>query len=155
MIRRVAGDAAAACSDEIARVLEASFDTPEQRWSASSVAGALAVPGTGALVAPGACAILRVAADEAEILTIAVLPAARRQGHGARLVRACVAEAAASGAVRIHLEVAASNAAGRALYRAAGFAETGRRPGYYRGPQGREDAVLMGREIETGPRPQA
>jgi [ribosomal protein S18]-alanine N-acetyltransferase len=149
VIRRLAGDAAAACSDVIARILDASFDSPEQRWSSASVAGTLAMPGTIALLAPGACAILRVAADEAEILTIAVLPAERRQGRAAALVRACIAEAAGSGAARIHLEVAASNAAARALYRSAGFAETGGRAGYYRGPQGREDAVLMGREIEA------
>ena len=96
---------------------------------------------------PGACAILRTAADEAEILTIAVLPAARRQGRAARLVRACLGEASAAGAARLHLEVAGSNAAARALYLSAGFVETGRRPGYYRGASGREDAVLMRREL--------
>ena len=146
MIRRLAGDDAAACSGEIARILDGSFDSPEQRWSAASVGGTLAVPGTVALLAPGACAILRVAADEADILTVAVLPSMRGQGRAAALVRACTAEAAAAGAARIHLEVSASNAAARALYRSAGFAETGRRPGYYRGPAGREDAILMDRE---------
>jgi ribosomal-protein-alanine N-acetyltransferase len=153
VIRRLAGGAAAGDSEEIARILGASFDAPEQRWSATSVAGTLSVPGTLALLAPDGCAILRVAADEAEILTIAVLPAARGQGRAAGLVRASIAEAAAAGARRIHLEVAGSNAAARALYFSAGFAETGRRPGYYRGPGGREDAILMARATaEPAPR---
>jgi [ribosomal protein S18]-alanine N-acetyltransferase len=152
VIRRLAGDAAAACSDEIARILYAAFDAPGQRWSAGSVAATLAMPGTVALLARDACAILRVAADEAEILTIAVLPLARGQGRAAGLVHACIAEAAAAGAMRMHLDVAGSNAAARALYLSAGFAETGRRPGYYRGPAGREDAILMAREI-AGPIP--
>ena len=152
MIRRLAGNTAgrrgAGVAREIAGILAHAFDSPEQRWSAAGVAGTLSVPGTVALLAPCACAVLRVAADEAEILTIAVLPAARRQGRATRLVRACLAEAAAAGAARIHLEVAGSNVAARALYLSAGFAETGRRPGYYRGPRGREDAMLMSREIE-------
>jgi ribosomal-protein-alanine N-acetyltransferase len=147
VIRRLAGDAAAGCSDEIARILGASFDAPGQRWSASSVAGTLSVPGTVALLAPDACAILRAAAGEAEILTLAVLPAARGEGRATGLVRACIAEAAAAGALRIHLDVAAPNAAARALYLSAGFVETGRRPGYYHSPGGREDAILMARAI--------
>lgn len=155
VIRRLAGNAAAACSDEIARILADSFDSPEQRWSAGSVAGTLAVPGTVALLAAEACAILRTAADEAEILTVAVLPEVRGRGRAAGLVRACLAEAAAAGALRIQLEVAGSNAAARALYLSAGFTETGRRHGYYRGPGGREDAIVMTREItpEIGGRP--
>lgn len=145
MIRRLAGDCGAASGAEMARILDASFHSPDQRWSADSIAGTLAVPGTLALLAPDACAVLRMAADEAEILTLAVVPQARRQRRAIRLVDRCVAEAAAAGALRLHLEVAESNAAARALYRAAGFGEVGRRPGYYRGAQGREDAVLMSR----------
>jgi [ribosomal protein S18]-alanine N-acetyltransferase len=155
VIERLAGDAAVARSAEIARILSGAYASPDQRWSAASVAGTLGAPGTVALLAADACAILRATGDEAEILTLAVLPPARRRGVAARLVRACLAEAAGDGAVRVHLEVAGSNPAARALYLAAGFVETGRRPGYYRGPQGREDAVLMAREIARPPSPGA
>ena len=147
MIERGAGSTAFALSAEIARVLAGSFASPAQRWSSASVAGTLSVPGTVAFLLPDACAILRTAADEAEILTIAVLPDARRQGLAGQLVRACLAEVAARGAGHVHLEVAESNGAARALYLSAGFVETGRRPGYYRGARGREDAVLMARKI--------
>ncbi len=98
----------------------------------------------------------RVAADEAELLTLAVAPEARRQGIGRRLVEGFVAEAARRGARTAFLEVSAGNVAGLTLYRACGFAETGRRRGYYRGPEGAVDAVVMGRALESaGLRPGA
>lgn len=78
-----------------------------------------------------AFALGRVVLDEAELLTLATDPAHRRKG----LARACLdafeAQAAARGAVSAFLEVAEDNAPARALYRAAGYAELGRRKGYY------------------------
>lgn len=155
MIERLAEAAAVARSDQIARILNEAFIAPEQRWSAESVAGTLKMPGTAAFLAPDrasdlsapqACAVLRSVADEAEILTLAVLPAARRSGLGIRLVAACLDEAAAAGALRVHLEVGARNVPARALYARAGFVETGWRPRYYHGGAGREDAVLLARD---------
>ena len=87
------------------------------------------------------------AADECEILDIAVDPAARRNGLGARLLAAALAAAATRGARRCFLEVRASNAGAQAFYRAAGFVEDGRRKDYYRSGQGREDALLMSRGL--------
>ena len=103
--------------------------------------------------APDGFILMRAVADEAEILTLAVRPAARRGGQGGRLVGEGVLEAAARGAVRVFLEVAADNAAARALYARAGFVEAGRRPGYYAGPGGaRRDALLLVRNL-TAPLP--
>ncbi len=152
MIERLVGQTAREGSGAIAGVLVGSFDAPSQRWDAHSVAATLSLAGTVAFLVrdaaePLACAVLRIVADEAEILTLAVLPSARGQGVGARLAAACLDEAAAANALRLHLEVGASNAAARRLYARAGFAETGRRPGYYQGAPGREDAVLMACEI--------
>jgi GNAT superfamily N-acetyltransferase len=74
---------------------------PEERWSAGAFATQLALPGVFGLVLPDAGLILaRVAADEAEILTIGVVPAARRAGYGAALLRAAEARAVADGAAR-------------------------------------------------------
>ena len=89
------------------------------------------MPGCFALATDAGFVLARQAADEAEILMLAVLPAARRQGLGRRLVEACAAEAARHGATTLFLEVAAGNDAARALYRATGFAQVGRRRGYY------------------------
>ena len=100
---------------------------------------------------PAGFALGRAVAGEAELLTIAVDPDRRRQGHGARLLSRFAAEARARGADTAFLEVAADNRAARALYLAAGYAEVGRRPGYYRSP-GRPpvDAVIMRAALAAG-----
>ncbi len=96
--------------------------------------------------------LYRVAADEAELLTLAVLPDARRAGCGARLLAACAAGARRRGAVRMFLEVSEANVAARALYGAAGFADAGRRKGYYRRADGsRADAIVLVKPLAAEP----
>jgi ribosomal-protein-alanine N-acetyltransferase len=88
--------------------------------------------------------LFRTASDEAEILTIAVAPDARRNGVGRALVREAAHAAARTGATCLFLEVGANNAAARALYAGLGFAPAGHRKGYYRAP-GKlpEDALVL------------
>jgi ribosomal-protein-alanine N-acetyltransferase len=81
------------------------------------------------------------AADEGEILNLAVTPARHRGGIGRALVERALATLAGHDARRVFLEVRESNAAARALYAALGFEEVGRRPAYYRRPV--EDAILL------------
>jgi ribosomal-protein-alanine N-acetyltransferase len=83
--------------------------------------------------------------ETGQILTVGVLPAARRQGIGERLVLALVAEAGRRGAEELLLEVRIDNAAARQLYEKLGFAVIGTRRGYY--DQGRVDAVVMRRAV--------
>lgn len=119
-----------------------------EAWSARSFATQLALPGVFALIDPaGGMVLARAVAGEAEILTIGVAPAARRQGVGARLLAAAMDIAAGGGAQEIFLEVSAANPAAQALYRAAGFAEAGRRRAYY--PDG-SDALLLRRPLSPG-----
>ena len=73
----------------------------------------------------------RAAAGEAEVLTLAVRPAARRAGAGFALMRALGAEAGRRGAQELFLEVSERNAPARALYGACGAVEAGRRRRYY------------------------
>ena len=80
--------------------------------------------------------------DEVELLTISVLPMHRKQGFGRSLLEALLAADSAS---VVFLELRASNAPARALYRSAGFNETGTRRSYYRDG---EDAVLMRRTLD-------
>ena len=130
-----AGDAAALAA------LHAAAFRPEEQWEAEAIRVLLDLPGGFGLLRPGAGFVLaRVAADEAEILTLAVAPAARRQGHGGALLAGAMAAAAARGASAMFLEVAEHNAAARGLYAAAGFAEAGRRRRYY--PDGSDALVL-------------
>ena len=132
---------------------EAFAEPHDSPWSEAAFADLLAQPGVFAVDSADGFILMRVVADEAEILTLAVRPSARRGGQGGRLVGEGVLEAAARGAVRVFLEVAADNAAARALYARAGFVEAGRRPGYYAGPGGaRRDALLLVRNL-TAPLP--
>lgn len=86
----------------------------------------------------------RVVVDEAELCEIAVDPAARRRGHGRRLLAHLFADVAARGAASLFLEARAGNTAARRLYEATGFTLIGTRRGYY--PDG-EDAVLYRRPV--------
>lgn len=114
-------------------------------WDADALARLAETPGVFALMEasapPAGFILMRLVADEAEVLTLAVRPEARRQGVAAALLEAALAHALAAGIARCFLEVAENNAAARALYERHGFSETGRRPGYYR--SGAEDALVL------------
>jgi ribosomal-protein-alanine N-acetyltransferase len=79
--------------------------------------------------------------EAVELESVAVAEAQRGQGIGGELCRAAMRWAAERGAVKMELEVRASNAAARAMYGSLGFVEQGVRARYYRAPE--EDAVLM------------
>jgi ribosomal-protein-alanine N-acetyltransferase len=141
-VRAVAGDAAALAS--LAR------ESTVPGWSEASLFAAFADSQTIARVVRGATGVAhgfvvaRRAADEVEVLLVAVAKDARRCGAGTALVAAALADAARAGAVAAHLEVRASNAAAIALYAGLGFVAVGRRPRYY---DATEDAVLMSRTL--------
>lgn len=78
-----------------------------------------------------AFALIRVIADEAEILTLATDPAHLRQGLARQVLADAQLQALAKGATTMFLEVAEDNAAARALYDQAGFIQVGHRPNYY------------------------
>ena len=81
------------------------------------------------------------AADEGEILNLAVAPNGRRHGLGRALVEHVLGALTTRGVRQIYLEVRDSNAPARALYAAHGFKEVGRRKQYYRRPV--EDAIVL------------
>jgi ribosomal-protein-alanine N-acetyltransferase len=123
-----------------------------ESWNAHAFADLLAMPGTTGMLAlagdePAGLVLWRVAADEAEILTICTLPDRRRDGIAQHLLDAAISAMAAAGAQRLLLEVAIDNRAAIALYRAFRLVELGRRRSYYRGPQGVVDALILGRDI--------
>lgn len=78
--------------------------------------------------------------DDGHVLDLAVAPTARRSGTGRALLSALTEVLRTRGARGITLEVRTGNLGALALYRGAGFAVEGRRPGYY--PDG-EDALLL------------
>jgi len=91
--------------------------------------------------------VLSVAAGEAHVLNVCVDPDDQGRGHGRRMLRALVNAARGHGAQRVFLEVRPSNPAAIALYHDEGFNEIGRRPRYYPAHEGREDAIVMAREL--------
>lgn len=135
--------------DLVAVLHGACFD---EAWSAAAIAALLATPGSFGLLsiapeAPSGFVLARIAADEAEIISLGVLPACRRRGLARALLDAAARRAADSGASRLFLEVAADNAAARALYLRQGFAQMGRRAGYYRRGGGTVDALILARPL--------
>lgn len=126
-------------------VLHAGAFPPAEAWGADAIALMLGMPGAFGLWVPREGFVLaRAAAGEAEILTLAVVPAARRRGLGGALLAGALAGAAARGAEAMFLEVAAGNAAALALYRGLDFTEVGRRRRYY--PDG-ADALVLRRDL--------
>jgi ribosomal-protein-alanine N-acetyltransferase len=132
---------------------------PDEAWDSSALATVLSMPGTGGRVASAEqgriCGFLveQCLSEIAEILTLGVAPALRRQGIGRALLVDCMARLGAAGAERMVLEVAADNEAGIALYRSLGFVRQGTRTGYYRRAHGPHvDAWRLSLDI---PPPQA
>ena len=113
-------------------------------WSAREFQDLLASPHVFLCPETNGFALGRVIADEAELLTLAVHPAKRRDGLGHHLLTAFENTARVRGAIRAFLEVAADNNAAIGLYSKAGYTLSGRRPGYYAKTDGsRVDACLM------------
>jgi ribosomal-protein-alanine N-acetyltransferase len=121
----------------------------ERVWTRQDMAELLASPGAAGWVvqsAEGAVgfALCRVAADEAELLTIAVHPDERRRGVGRALLTAVIDHSRAAGARSLFLEVGADNPAALALYGTAGLQAVGHRKAYYRRGEGPPaDAIVM------------
>jgi ribosomal-protein-alanine N-acetyltransferase len=88
---------------------------------------------------------------EMHLLNITIAPAARRRGHARRLLAELVRHCRAREATRLWLEVRESNDDAREVYRRLGFAQAGRRKGYYPAPEGRrEDAIVMSMDVADG-----
>lgn len=135
--------APAPATDDMAKTHAAAF-TQSRPWSAAEFADLLDSPLTFAIGDARCFALVRVIADEAELLTIATQPAHQRQGLARQVMQDWQDLARTRGATEAFLEVAADNTPAQALYQACGFATCGTRPGYYaRKGAAPVDAVLM------------
>ena len=85
-------------------------------------------------------------AEDAEVMTVGVVPERRGRGIGALLVDDLVTRARDARVRRVFLEVRAGNESARRLYERAGFRSIGTRPRYY----GDEDAVAMRLVLRAG-----
>jgi Fur family transcriptional regulator, ferric uptake regulator len=134
----------------LARLHATLFDAA---WDAATFKDLMAFPGSLTFaagpgvagperMAPWGLILGRVVVDEAEILTLGVAEDRRRLGIAGRLVDKLCRTAGRRGAQRLHLEVAESNSAARALYTRMGFRELGRRRGYYERPGAPPDDAI-------------
>ena len=122
-----------ASAGRLAALHASSFDRP---WSPADLASLLHMPSTLGLSLSSrdglaGFVLVRMALDEAEILTIAVHPDARRSGAGRQLMDALDAALREAGIERVFLEVSTQNVAARALYDRTGYSQVGLRRGYY------------------------
>jgi len=145
--------------DRIMAVMEAAFDPAfGEAWTRRQVSDSLLMPNTHYLLAasdgmpPGegepaaGFTLSRGAADEEELLLIAVHPDHRGRGIGGTLLERFVTSAGARGARRLFLEMRQGNKA-ESLYRRHGFESVGRRPHYYRRASSSPlDAITFARE---------
>ena len=112
----------------LAAIHAASFP-PGEVWNEKAMAELLAMSGVFGFIDPaGGLILARCAGGEAEILTLAVAPNARRHGVGRALLEKALQK---TGHCPVFLEVAATNTAANALYAGQGFALSGRRQNYY------------------------
>lgn len=152
LVSRLFGRSEAALSDAApsdARAIAALHAASFQRgWSDGEVEGLLLEPNVVADRATvgrklSGFILTRMAADEAEILSVAVARRARGRGLGGRLLRRNLQRLVAFGVRRVFLEVEAGNAPALALYGRIGFVQVGQREGYYRGADDRASTALV------------
>lgn len=91
--------------------------------------------------------VMSLGAGEAHILNVCVRDEFRNLGFGRRLLEHLLERAAASGVAEAFLEVRPSNLSAIRLYQRLGFEQIGIRRGYYQAPDGREDAIVLKREL--------
>ncbi|MDR3213955.1 MAG: ribosomal protein S18-alanine N-acetyltransferase [Azoarcus sp.] len=96
---------------------------------------------------PVAYAVVLVVIDEAHLLNISVVRGEQGRGLGGRLLEYLADDVRCCGVRRFFLEVRPSSAHALAMYQHAGFVEIGRRKGYYPAAIGREDAIVMRRDL--------
>ncbi len=135
--------------DRAARLHREAFAALGERpWTRQDMAELLASSTAGGLFLlvdgeDAGIALWRTIVDEAELLTIAVDAAHRRQGVARALLDAVVERVRERGARVLFLEVGVDNPPALSLYSQAGFTEVGRRIGYYQRHRGSADALIL------------
>lgn len=130
----------------MSRIHTLSFD---DAWTGVMIRRILTMPGTFGIVARhgrqwtvAGFALLRLAADECEVLSLAVAPESRGAGVGGLIFDAAMERASQAGAAKLFLEVAEDNDIARNLYAGRGLVPVGRRPDYYLRKDGTKAAAV-------------
>ncbi len=121
------------------------------QWDAAAITALLSSPGVHAGIVmvenqPAGFIMLRTVVDEAEILTVCVLPDYRKRGLAQSLLAWCVQVGQLNGVQTLFLEVSVNNQAARTLYEKQGFEKLGLRKKYY---EDGSDALVLGRASQA------
>ncbi len=122
--------------EALAKIHGASFTYAPRPWKAHEFESLLASPNVKLFEQAGGFVIFRFAGPEAELLTIAVDPAVRRQGIAKRLLLTGHESAKAAGVEEVFLEVSQTNPQAKSLYEQFGYEVRATRENYYYGPNG-------------------
>jgi len=126
--------------DELSNLHKKCF--PNKPWSADDFRD-LKKSGCEIIMSQNGFIVYRIAADEAEIITIGVNPEMRRNGIASAMIGIIEKNVKNQGVIKIFLEVASTNEPAKKLYETCGFKTVGTRPKYYDGV----DAILMSKDI--------
>lgn len=134
--------------ETLARIHRTCFREAPRPWSEAEFSVLLGQKPVFLIAAESGFAIGRATGGESELVMLAVAPESRRLGVGRTLLGGFERTAASRGAHEAFLEVAADNDSARKLYAAAGWTETGLRPGYYRTADGStRDALVLRKDL--------
>jgi len=123
------------------------FETPRP-WSADEFKDLLAQNSTHLIPHQHGFALIMLAGPEAELLTLAVDPAHRRQGIARQLIASLETLCRENRVEDVFLEVVDTNVGAQALYAATGFERRGARKDYYNGPKGTKvSAIIMAKSL--------
>lgn len=134
--------------DDVVRVEHSAYDFP---WTRGIFEDCLRVGYICRLLEHGGVVsghiIISAVAGEAHLLNLCVAPEMQGYGLGRRMLSHAMMAARVAVAHRMILEVRPSNWRALRLYQSAGFEIVGRRRGYYPAHEGREDALVMARDL--------
>ncbi len=124
-------------------LIHAAANSRERPWSEAEFADLLAHPATILTGDSRSFVLGRVVLDEAEVLTLATHPDHQRQGLARAALTAFERVSRQRSAKTCFLEVAEDNHPAKALYLSNGYAQIGRRRGYYHMADGAQVAALV------------
>jgi len=123
---------------ELAKIHGASFSFAPRPWAAEEFESLLTSPNVKLFEHVGGFAVFRFAGPEAELLTIAVDPAFRRQGIAKKLMQTGHESAKSASVQEVFLEVSQENPHAKSLYDQFGYEVRAIRESYYFGPNGQK-----------------
>ena len=133
-----------ACADLMTVLHARCFEMP---WKKEDFSDLLRLPTTKGLICEKGMIVCSICGEDAEILTLCVLPEFRRQGIASKMIQKMCEYMKNFQVVSFFLEVNVNNIAAVKLYEKCGFEKIGMRKNYYKTKQGRQDALILKKKL--------